>query len=161
MKPTLEDVKEIALQAGVILRQGFGKQHHIHHKGVIDLVTEIDRRSEVFILEQIRSKFPDHQIVAEESGGLEGKDGHCWYIDPVDGTTNYAHGMPFFCVSIGVADEGGMLIGVVYDPMMDECFSAVRGEGAWLNGTPHSCLGNGRAGRQRDRHRVPQRCSHF
>lgn len=136
MRPTIEDVKEIAQQAGVILRQGFGKQHHIQHKGVIDLVTEIDRRSEAFILGQIRGRFPGHAIVAEESGGHDGKEEYCWYIDPVDGTTNYAHGLPFFSVSIGVADEAGMLLGVVYDPMLDECFSAVRGEGAWLNDAP-------------------------
>lgn len=136
MQPTLAEVKEIAQQAGVILRQGFGKPHQIRHKGVIDLVTEIDRRSEAFILGQIRGRFPGHVVVAEESGGLEGKDEHCWYIDPVDGTTNYAHGLPFFSVSIGVADKAGMLLGVVYDPMLDECFSAARGEGAWLNDVP-------------------------
>ena len=136
MQPTLNDVKEIALQAGVILKQGFGKRHDIRHKGVIDLVTEIDRRSEAFILAQVEKKFPGHEIMAEESGARKGDGGYCWYIDPVDGTTNYAHGLPFFSVSIGVADEAGMLLGVVYDPMMDECFSAVRGEGAWLNGTP-------------------------
>lgn len=134
--PELDEVIQISQQAGVILREGFGKQHQIRHKGRADLVTEVDRHSEEFILGQIRPKYPEHTIVAEESGQIIGKDACCWYIDPLDGTSNYAHGLPFFCVSIAFADEQGLRLGVVYDPIQDECFSAERGKGAFLNGAP-------------------------
>jgi len=134
MKPLLKDLMDWARGAGAILREGYGKQHQISHKGRIDLVTDMDKRSEIFLLEKIRSKFPDHSIETEESGFLPGIDHACWYIDPLDGTTNYAHAIPAFSVSIAYAAEGQVQMGVVYDPMRDECFSAERGQGAWLNG---------------------------
>jgi myo-inositol-1(or 4)-monophosphatase len=136
MKPTLNQMIQWSTQAGVILRDGFGKEHQIHHKGIIDLVTEMDKKSETYLIEQIRSKFPDHAIVTEESGYLKGDDGACWYIDPLDGTMNYAHSMPVFCVSVAFAEHGKVVMGVVYDPMRDECFAAEQGKGAALNGKP-------------------------
>lgn len=136
MKPIIEDLITWAHSAGSILREGYGKTHSIDYKGEIDLVTEMDRRSEAHLLEKIRGKFPDHTIHAEESGHISGKDGACWYIDPLDGTTNYAHHMPYFAVSIAYAEKGVLELAVVYNPMHDECFSAARGQGAYLNGVP-------------------------
>ena len=106
------------------------------NKGIIDLVTEVDRQSEAFLLGEIRRSFPAHRILAEESGSLVGDDCCIWYVDPLDGTINYAHDIPFFSVSLAFEMEGEMRLGVVYDPLRDECFSAERGMGAWLNGTP-------------------------
>lgn len=136
MTPTLFELKSWALQAGEILRAGVGQEHFIHHKGTVNLVTEMDQRSEDFLIKEIRSHYPDHRIVTEESGLLEGLDTNCWYIDPLDGTTNYAHGLPIFCVSIGYAEHGDLKLGVVYDPMQDEIFSAEQGGGAWLDDQP-------------------------
>lgn len=116
------------------MRAGFGKEHQVEFKGAVDLVTEIDRKAEAFLVEQIRARYPEHKIVAEESGGVAGSDEHVWYVDPLDGTVNYAHGLPIFCVSLAYAEAGKMLLGVVYDPMADECYSAERGKGARLNG---------------------------
>ena len=136
MKPTLQDLEHLAHQAGHILRASFGQQLSIDHKGVIDLVTDADRRSEAYLLGEIRNRFPGHKIIAEESGESAGADGQVWYIDPLDGTVNYAHGMPIFSVSIGYSEAGKMQLGVVYDPMRDECFSGQAEHGAWLNGKP-------------------------
>lgn len=124
----------MARQAGEILRAEFGKQHQVEYKGVIDPVTEMDRRSESFLLEQIKRSFPGHTIITEESGHIPGDESHCWYIDPLDGTSNYAHNLPIFSVSIAYALDGRLMQGAIYDPMQDECFSAGHGEGAWLNG---------------------------
>jgi myo-inositol-1(or 4)-monophosphatase len=136
MQPTIDDLISWARGAGAILRGGYGKQHAINHKGRIDLVTEMDHQAEEFLVGKIKHKFPDHTIYAEESGHLPGKDGMSWYIDPLDGTTNYAHAIPHFAVSIAYTEAETFLLGVVYDPMRDECFSAVRGEGARMNGEP-------------------------
>ena len=138
MEPTLDDLIKIALQAGKMLRDSFGKPHRVEYKGIIDLVTEVDRESEAFIIGEIRSRFPEHTIVSEESGHLSGQDGHFWYIDPLDGTSNYAHGVPIFAVSIAYAHAGRLQAGVIFDPMQNECFSAERGKGAWLNDQPIS-----------------------
>ncbi len=89
-----------------------------------------------FLLSYIRQHFPTDRIVAEESGELSGTSDHAWYIDPLDGTVNYVHGVPIYSVSIAYAEAGELLLGVVYDPMRDECFSAERGAGAWMNGQP-------------------------
>jgi myo-inositol-1(or 4)-monophosphatase len=140
MQPKLNDLEELARQAGEILRTGFGTRlgfdhnHYVDYKGVIDPVTEIDRQSESFLLTEIHKRFPSHSIIAEESGGLKGLDEHVWFIDPLDGTVNFAHGVPIFSVSIAYANGGDILLGVVYDPNRDECFSAQSGKGAWLNG---------------------------
>lgn len=138
-KPDLAFVETLARRAGDILRKGYGKRHEIQFKGPIDLVTEIDQQSERMIIAEIRARFPDHQILAEETGTHSG-DAVCrWYIDPLDGTVNYAHGVPIFAVSIGFSEAGKMKLGVIYDPLRDECFSAERGVGAWLNGERISC----------------------
>jgi len=134
--PELIDLENLARGAGEILCAGFGQHLRVDHKGVIDLVTEADHRSEAYLLSQIRDRFPGHKIIAEESGESAGADGQIWYIDPLDGTVNYAHGLPIFSVSIGYSEAGKMRLGVVYDPMRDECFSAQSGSGAWLNGKP-------------------------
>jgi len=136
MTPDVEKIIQWARGAGQILREGYGKRHTIDHKGRVDLVTEADRRSEAYLIEKIRGQFPTHTIFSEESGNMIGSDGACWFIDPLDGTTNYAHHLPIFAVSVAFADARGLQIGVVYDPMRDECFSAVKGQGAWLNGEP-------------------------
>ena len=134
MEPTLDDIYLFAREAGAILRGGYGLRQTITHKGRIDLVTEYDKRSEDYLLAQLHARFPDHTIVSEEKGRKDGRSESCWYIDPLDGTTNYAHGMPIFCVSIAYACEGELELGVVYDPLRDEMYSAQRGKGAWLNG---------------------------
>ncbi|HSF80521.1 MAG TPA: inositol monophosphatase family protein [Anaerolineales bacterium] len=134
MRPTLIEIETLARRAGEILRAGYGRRHQVNHKGIIDLVTEIDHRSEAFLLDEIRRNYPDHQVLAEESGASAGEDCCQWYIDPLDGTVNYAHGVPIFCVSLAYQEAGKMHLGVVYDPLQDECFSAEQGVGAWLNG---------------------------
>ena len=136
MPPTLSDVMAWARQAGEILRAGIGQDLQVEHKGLTDLVTKIDKCSEAYLVEQIRSHFNNQRIVTEESGLLPGQEDHCWYIDPLDGTTNYVHGVPFFSVSVAYAHQGQLQLAVVYDPTRDECFYAERGQGAWLNGKP-------------------------
>lgn len=135
MQPKLSDLTLLARQAGAILREGFGSQHQVDHKGLTDIVTEVDRQSEEFLTQQILSRFPGDSIQGEEGGLTKGNNGRVWHIDPVDGTTNYAHGVPIFSVSLACVWDGAAQLGVVYDPMRDEMFSAKRGEGAWLNNT--------------------------
>jgi myo-inositol-1(or 4)-monophosphatase len=129
-------VESIARQAGAVLISGFGNVRHIRQKGVIDLVTEFDKRSEEVILSSLQQEFPDHSILAEESGRNETISEYQWLIDPLDGTTNFAHGIPIFSVSIGLLKNNVPLVGVVYDPFRDEMFSAERGHGATLNNQP-------------------------
>lgn len=131
----LNFAKETAVQAGNILLEKFGKRIHISKKGEIDLVTEADLASEKFIIERIKTRYPLHAILAEESGDavLIGDGDWKWIIDPLDGTTNYAHGYPCFCVTIAVEYDGEIVIAVTYDPTRDELFAAERGDGASLN----------------------------
>jgi myo-inositol-1(or 4)-monophosphatase len=136
MTPTLSELERLAREAGAILRAGYSKEHQVNYKGVIDLVTEVDHQSEAFLLGEIQGKYPDHHIFAEESGIIQGNDEHIWYVDPLDGTVNYAHHIPIFCVSIAYASHGELTLGVVYEPMRDELFAAERGKGARLNGKP-------------------------
>jgi myo-inositol-1(or 4)-monophosphatase len=142
MEPTLSDLEFLARRAGEILRQGYnprpssGPRLQVSHKSEIDLVTEFDRRSEGFLIQEIQRRFPGHEIITEESGLLEGVSDKRWYIDPLDGTVNYAHSVPLFAVSVAYAAAGRVELGVVYDPIQAECFSAERGRGAWLNGEP-------------------------
>lgn len=136
MKPTLEWIESLARQAGEILRAGLITGYSVHHKGVIDLVTEMDHRSEDFLIGAVRQRFPDHRIISEEAGSLAGVSTGLWHIDPLDGTVNYAHGLPIFCVSIAYEEDGQAQLGVVYVPLLDEMFSAERGKGATLNGKP-------------------------
>jgi myo-inositol-1(or 4)-monophosphatase len=132
--PTLPDLEHMARQAGQILLAGYEKDHQVDYKGVIDLVTEVDRESEAFLVGEVQRRFPGHHILAEESGDIAGHAEHSWLIDPLDGTVNYAHGVPVFSVSIAYAHHGQVTLGAVYDPMRDELFSAARGHGAHLNG---------------------------
>ena len=134
MKPTLSHLEQLARQAGELLRLGYGHEHQVDYKDVIDLVTEVDHRSEALLLGEIQRLFPGHQIVSEEIGLVPGHVGDQWYVDPLDGTVNYAHDIPFFTVSIAYARQGVATLGVVYDPMRDELFAAERGQGAWCNG---------------------------
>lgn len=136
MKPTLSYVENLARQAGAILRAGYDTEHQVGYKGVIDLVTEVDHQSEEFLLGEVRRDFPDHHIFSEESGIIQGNAEHVWYIDPIDGTVNYAHHIPIFCVSIAYSLRGVLSLAAVYDPMRDEMFLAERGMGAHLNGRP-------------------------
>jgi len=130
---------QTARDAGRVLAERFGRALEITNKSELDLVTESDLASERLIIDRIKSHYPRHAILAEESGASEPVDREKesdwrWIIDPLDGTTNYAHGYPCFCVSIGLEHKGRMEIGVVYDPMRDEMFTAERGQGAALNG---------------------------
>ena len=134
MQPTLAYVEHLACESGAILRAGYDKEHEVNYKGVIDLVTEVDHQSEAYLLGEVRRDFPEHHIFSEESGVIQGSDQHIWYIDPLDGTVNYAHQVPIFCVSIAYASHGKTTLGVVYDPLRDEMFTAERGKGAYLNG---------------------------
>jgi len=134
MQPTLSYIENLARQAGAILRAGYSQEHEVSYKGVIDLVTEIDHQSEAFLLGEVQKDFPDHHIFSEESGVIQGDVEHIWYIDPLDGTVNYAHNIPIFSVSIAYAYKGVLTLGAVYDPMRDEMFLAEREKGATLNG---------------------------
>jgi myo-inositol-1(or 4)-monophosphatase len=136
MKQFLGAAVEIARQAGSILVPYFHRRVAVEYKGDVDLVTEADRASEAFILGRLRAYFPDHAIVAEEGGGHEAASPYCWYVDPLDGTTNFAHGFPIFAVSIGLEYKSEVIVGVVYDPARDEMFAAEKGAGAFLNGEP-------------------------
>ncbi len=131
----LFDICELAKQAGAILREGYSRHHNVSTKGHSDdPVTETDRKSEDFVLGRLAELAPGHTIVTEETGMHSGDLTHAWYIDPLDGTMNFSHQIPFFCISIAYAVNGEMEMGVVYDPMRDECFSAKKGKGAFLNG---------------------------
>jgi myo-inositol-1(or 4)-monophosphatase len=124
-----------AYESAAILNRFFGKLPEISEKGPDDLVTEADVASEKQIIAAIRSKFPDHDILAEESGIHEtGTSPYRWIIDPLDGTTNYAYQIPIFCISIGFAVDDDMMMGLVLNPVSGELFTAIRGEGAFLNG---------------------------
>jgi myo-inositol-1(or 4)-monophosphatase len=121
-----------ARAAGRILLEGCGKSVRVEHKGEIDLVTEFDRRADAYILERIQKTFPSHRILSEESGRTGAGDDPLWMIDPLDGTTNFAHGLPIFAVSIALWEAGSTRLGVVYDPTRKDCFWAERGKGAYL-----------------------------
>jgi myo-inositol-1(or 4)-monophosphatase len=127
---------EFAREAGAIVLEGHGREHAPERKGRIDLVTEYDRRSEARLLERIGARFPGHAVLAEESGAHASPAGSGvrWILDPLDGTTNFAHNYPFFGVSVGAEVDGAMAAGAVYDPVRDEMFAAARGAGATLNG---------------------------
>jgi myo-inositol-1(or 4)-monophosphatase len=125
-----------ARRAGEVLRAGFGAEHTITYKGEVDLVTEIDEEAERMITEELLGTFPSHGMLAEEGGKLAGEEDARWIVDPLDGTTNYAHGLPIFCVSLALERSGEVVLGVVHDPMREETYVAERGGGATLNGEP-------------------------
>jgi len=134
----MERIREVALkaarEAGGLLKERFGKQQIVSYKGDIDPVTETDKRSEALIAKLILDAFPDHSLLSEEGKEAEGSSEYRWIVDPLDGTTNFLHGFPFFCVSIAVEHRRELVYGVVYDPLWEELFEAGRGEGAFLNG---------------------------
>ncbi len=124
----------IAQRAGKIQLAGCGKVHDIVHKGAIDIVTEVDKACEKMIFESIRDKFPMDDVLAEEGSTRSTGAKYRWIVDPLDGTVNYAHGFPFFCVSIALECEGSLVAGVIFDPNRKEIFTAQTGKGAKLNG---------------------------
>jgi myo-inositol-1(or 4)-monophosphatase len=130
---------DAAHKAGAVLVECTRVGFHIEHKQVINLVTDADHRAEQRIIDVIHDAFPTHPVLAEERGLTEDSPSrYKWIIDPLDGTTNFAHGFPAYCVSIGVECDGRVIIGVVYDPTRDELFTAQIGQGAYLNGAPIS-----------------------
>jgi myo-inositol-1(or 4)-monophosphatase len=135
----LDRIKQVgiaaACKAGKVLQGHFGNLRSVQKKGAIDLVTEADLQSEKVIIETIRSAFPSHSILAEESGDRPGTGGR-WIVDPLDGTTNFTHNLPMFCVSIAFAEEDELLAGFVLAPLLDELFVGLKGHGAQLNGEP-------------------------
>jgi myo-inositol-1(or 4)-monophosphatase len=142
----LSAAMEIAREAGAALREEFGHPAQISYKREVDLVTQADKRSEQLIVKRLTEYFPEHAIAAEEGYGHEAKSEFRWHVDPLDGTTNFAHGYPCFCVSIALAQQAGggqtakagprdtLLCGVIYDPIREELFAAAQGGGATLNG---------------------------
>ncbi|MFQ5722920.1 MAG: inositol monophosphatase family protein [Terriglobia bacterium] len=133
MNRYLQGAVEIAQQAGALLLDEFEKPRQLQYKGGVDLVTAADLRSEAFIVERLRTYFPQHAIVAEEGTRRQATSDYTWYVDPLDGTTNFAHRYPCFSVSLALAAGEEILVGVVHDPSRRETFHAVRGEGAFLN----------------------------
>jgi len=136
-KNYLQAAIEIAREAGQILREEFARPADISYKGdEVDLVTQADKRSESAIVARLTKLFPDHAIAAEEGSGHEttSGSGFRWHVDPLDGTTNFAHGYPCFCVSLALTENNALAAGVVYNPIYEELFAAARGEGATLNG---------------------------
>lgn len=131
---------DAAKNAGAIIRSGFYQTKHVVHKGQVDLVTETDKKCEELIFDFLKKQYPDHKFIGEETaaacGTFELTDEPTWIVDPIDGTTNFVHGFPFVCVSIGLTIERIPTVGVVYNPIMDEFFTAIRGKGAFLNGKP-------------------------
>ncbi|KAK2652807.1 hypothetical protein Ddye_012663 [Dipteronia dyeriana] len=131
---------DAAKRAGEIIRNGFYKTKHVEHKGQVDLVTETDKACENLIFNHLKQRFPTHKFIGEETtaanGATELTDEPTWIVDPLDGTTNFVHGFPFVCVSIGLTIGMIPTVGVVYNPIMDELFTGIRGQGAFLNGKP-------------------------
>jgi myo-inositol-1(or 4)-monophosphatase len=129
----LETAVEIAREAGALLANYFERHIPFQIKGEFDLVTEADRASERLVVEKLRSYFPAHSVVAEEGGGHEGSSDYRWYVDPLDGTTNFAHGFPMFNVTLALERAGQVIAGLIYDPLRQELFTAEHGGGAYLN----------------------------
>jgi myo-inositol-1(or 4)-monophosphatase len=132
----ISPMQSIAREAGALLMDFFHQQVKIEYKGDADLVTVADRKSEALILERIRKQFPTHDVMGEEGTRIESGSDYKWYVDPLDGTTNFAHGFPVFCVSLAVEYRGRRVAGVINDPTRDEMFAAELGKGALLNGQP-------------------------
>lgn len=124
---------EIAREAGALVMEYFHQRVKVEYKGEVDLVTVADRTSEALILERIRGRWPAHDILGEEGGLHDQGSDYRWYVDPLDGTTNFAHGFPVFCISLALEYKGRRVAGVVYDPTRDELFAAEQGSGAYLN----------------------------
>lgn len=128
----LKKVIEIALEAGAAVRDGYGKKHSLEYKtNLSNFVTEVDKKSEKIIIDFVKKEFPSHSVLAEESGEHKSSSEYLWVIDPLDGTSNFAHGLPIFAVSIGVQKNNETICGVVYDVMRNEIFAAEKGSGAF------------------------------
>ena len=136
MASYLETAAEIAREAGALIHTYLERHIGFELKGDFDLVTEADRASERLIVERLESKFPTHAIVAEEGGGQAGSSEYRWYVDPLDGTTNFAHGFPMFNVTMALERSGELIAGVIFDPLRNEMFAAEKGSGAYLNHRP-------------------------
>jgi myo-inositol-1(or 4)-monophosphatase len=134
MSDFLTVATDIAREAGALLTNLFDRPHEISYKRPMDIVTEADRRSEALITGRLSREFPGHDIVAEEGGGHKSNSDYCWYVDPLDGTTNFAHRFPVFCVSLGLAYRNEVIAGVILDPIHSEMYTAERGSGSFLNG---------------------------
>lgn len=133
MPSFLETSMEIAREAGGVLCRYFERGIGFEYKGAHDLITAADRASEELVVERLRSHFPTHSIIGEETGSHDGSSEYCWYVDPLDGTTNFAHGFPVFNVTLALERAGELVTGVIYDPTRPEMFAAERGGGAYLN----------------------------
>jgi myo-inositol-1(or 4)-monophosphatase len=131
LREELEAVTALAMRAGGLLLEHFGQVRRVERKGAVELVTEVDRRSEELLLRALRELFPADSLEGEEGGGHRGTSGRRWYVDPLDGTTNFVHGYSHFAVSLGCCDAQGPLLGAVCAPYLDECYLAARGLGAW------------------------------
>ena len=134
MPSFVETAAQIAYDAGSLLRHYFERRVQFEMKAEFDLVTEADRASEKLVVERLTKHFPSHGIVAEEGGGHESASGYRWFVDPLDGTTNFAHGYPVWNVTLALEKDGELIAGVVFDPVRDEMFTAERGSGTFLNG---------------------------
>ena len=132
----LQTAIEAAQWAGRVIAERYPAERDVTIKGYRDIVTDADTAAETVILNMIRDRFPDHAILSEEAGGSEIGGGYTWVVDPLDGTTNYAHRIPVFAVSIGVLERGEPLLGVIHDPLRGQTFVAERGKGATINGAP-------------------------
>jgi myo-inositol-1(or 4)-monophosphatase len=135
----LEAAVGIAQQAGKILREELARPLSIAYKGDFDLVTQADRRSEALIVSRLQKYFPGHAVAAEEGTGKDTASDYRWHVDPLDGTTNFAHHYPCFCVSMALTYKKELQLGVIYNPVYDELFTAARGEGACFNGKKIHC----------------------
>jgi inositol-phosphate phosphatase / L-galactose 1-phosphate phosphatase len=145
MAPQSQDylrvAKEAALAAGAVIAKNFSAPKNVVHKGTVDLVTETDQQCEKLVYDIISAAFPDHKFIGEEESASQGftaslTDAPTWMVDPLDGTTNFVHSYPFVCVCIGLVINQEVVVGVVYNPILNELFTACKGEGAFLNGTP-------------------------
>jgi|ERR1043165_1090091 myo-inositol-1(or 4)-monophosphatase len=132
----LPGMTSIGREAGALLMEYFRQSVKVEYKGEADLVTVADRKSETLIRERIRAQWPGHDILGEEEGLRDTKSDYRWYVDPLDGTTNFAHGFPVFCVSIALQHRGQMIAALCFDPTRDEMFTSERGKGAYLNHRP-------------------------
>lgn len=139
LKNFLEVAVETAQDAGKILREEMERPPTISHKAEFDLVTQADRRSEALIVSRLQKYFPEHAVAAEEGSGKDTGSEYRWHVDPLDGTTNFAHAYPCFCVSLALARRNELLLGVIYNPIYNELFTAARGEGAYFNGKKVHC----------------------
>ena len=135
-KPELEQIETWAREIGQVVKEMQFEDLQTEHKSKADLVTRADMMSEAYLKGKVKQSFPDHSIMAEESGQHADNLEHQWFIDPLDGTLNYAHGLPIYAISIAYAYKGELQLGVIYDPSRDEMFSAELGKGACLNGKP-------------------------